>query len=134
MSNARVFGSWMLLALLMSANGAFRELVLRRAIGTTQADLVSAAIGALIILGATWYLFRPLANRPMAELARVSAILVALTVAFEFLAGRYVDGKSWEELIADYAIWRGRLLPALLLIVALTPFLWGRWMPRRAAR
>lgn len=132
MSNRRVFASWVLLALLMSANGVFRELVLRRAIGATQADIVSAAMGALIILGATWYLFRPLANRPVAELARVSAIMVALTVAFELIVGRYVDGKSWNELISDYAIWRGRLWPALLLIVALTPFLWGRWMPRRA--
>lgn len=104
MSNRRVFASWMLLALLMSANGVFRELVLRRAIGATQADIVSAAMGALIILGATWYLFRPLANRPVAELARVSAIMVALTVAFELIVGRYVDGKSWNELISDYAI------------------------------
>jgi hypothetical protein len=132
MSNPRVFASWMLLALLMSANGVFRELVLRRAIGATQAEIVSAAMGAIIILAATWYLFRPLVDRPLAELARVSAIMVVLTVAFELLAGRYVDGKSWNDLISEYAIWRGRLWPALLLLVAVTPFLWGRWMPRRA--
>jgi hypothetical protein len=130
----RVVGVWLLLAVAMSANGVFRELILRPEIGATQADVVSAAMGALIILLATRYLFRPLSDRPLGELARVSIILVVLTVTFEFLVGRLVDGKSWNELFADYAIWRGRLWPALLLVIALTPFLWGRWFRHREMR
>jgi hypothetical protein len=56
-------------------------------------------------------------------------MLVVLTVAFEFLIGRYVDHKSWADLVGNYAIWRGRLWPIVLLVLALTPFLWGRWLP-----
>ena len=37
---------------------------------------------------------------------------VALTVAFEFLAGHYVFGNSWEKLLADYNVLRGPHLDA----------------------
>jgi hypothetical protein len=37
-----------------------------------------------------------------------------------------VDGKSWGELAANYAIWRGRLWPAVLATVVIAPFLWAR--------
>lgn len=129
MSPMRLVGAWVLLAILMSANGIFRELVLRPSLGSTAADIISAALGIAIILLATRYLLRPLVGRPMSQLAGASAILVALTVAFEVLVGHYVDRKSWSELVGDYAIWRGRLWPIVLLILALTPFLWGRWLP-----
>lgn len=131
MSNLRLVGVWLLLALLMSANGIFREFVLRSATGGAQAEVASAIVGMVIILVTTRHFFRPLAHRPLSELARVSTVLTILTVAFEFLFGRYGDGKSWEELIANHAFWRGRLWPLVLLIVALTPFIWGRWWPRR---
>ena len=45
--------------------------------------------------------------------------------------GRYVDRKSWSELVVNYAIWRGRLWLIVLATLALTPFLWGRWAARR---
>ena len=129
LSLPRILGSWLLLAVLMSANGVLRELVLRPRVGGSQADALSAVIGTAVILTVTAYAFRPLAGAGLPELARVSAILVGLTVAFEFLFGHYVDHRSWGELAANYAIWRGRLWPAVLAIVALSPFIWGRWAP-----
>jgi hypothetical protein len=129
LSLPRILGCWLLLAVLMSANGIVRELVLRPRVGAAQADVLSAVIGTAVILTVTAYAFRPLAGAGLAELARISTILVALTVAFEFLFGHYVDGRSWRELAGNYAIWRGRLWPAVLVIVALTPFIWGRWAP-----
>ena len=49
--------------------------------------------------------------------------VVALTVAFEFLAGHYVFGNSWERLIADYDVFRGRIWILVLLMNLLAP-LW----------
>jgi hypothetical protein len=60
----------------------------------------------------------------------VSAFLVVLTVIFEFAIGRLVDHRSWSELLGHYAIWRGQLWPVLLLLIAVSPFLWGRWLVR----
>ena len=70
----------------------------------------------------------------MARLVRVSAILVALTVVFEFVFGHWVDEKSWAELAGNYAIWNGKLWPLVLASLAIAPFLWGRWVePRKPA-
>jgi hypothetical protein len=134
MSIIRVLLVWVLLAVVMSGNGIFRELVLAPQLGRGNADLVSAILGVGIILGITGLFFRRLRGEPTARLAAISALLVVLTVAFEFLLGHYVDGKSWSDLAANYALWEGRLWPILLLIIALTPFIWGRWsMPRGRA-
>jgi hypothetical protein len=134
MSYRRVIVAWLTLAVAMIVNGTFRELFLRQAVGPSQADAMSAALGAIIILLVTRPFFRSLANRSLVEIMRVSLLLVALTVSFEALFGRYVDGKSWSELLADYAIWRGRLWPVLLALIAATPFVWARWVPSRGRR
>lgn len=134
MSIARVLAVWLLLAIAMSANGIFRELVLRPGTGPVTADILSAILGIGIIVAITGWLLRPSVRQPIAHLVRVSVLLVGLTVAFEFLFGHYVDRKSWSELAANYAFWRGRLWPLVLLTLALMPFVWGRWTasPRSA--
>lgn len=118
------------MAIAMTANGVFRELGLRRWLDTQTADLVSVGIGAVIILLLTFFFFRPLAGSHTRTLLFVGVVLVVLTVIFEFTIGRLVDRKSWSELLGNYAIWRGRLWPILLLLIALTPFIWGRWLAK----
>jgi hypothetical protein len=130
MSWARVLATWALLAIAMSLNGILREAVLKSAMTDGAADVVSACLGAVIILAVTRRMFRPLRAWPDAALPLTTFALVALTVAFELVVGRLVDHKTWAELFGDYAIWRGRLWPILLALVALTPFIWGRWFPR----
>ena len=130
MSRRRFLATWAALALLMSANGVLRELLLRPRLPGRLADLLSALFGIGLVLLVTRIGFRPLAGEPLRRLAWVSAAFVGLTLAFEFGIGRAVDRKSWAELVGDYAVWDGRLWPVVLLIVALTPFLWGRWLAR----
>jgi hypothetical protein len=134
MSFARIVGAWLLLAIAMIANGAFRELLLKPSLGANNAELLSAILGIAIILIITRVALRRLAGASASALFRVSALLVGLTLAFEFLFGRYVDRKSWSELVADYAIWRGRLWPIVLATLAFTPFVWGRWAARARKR
>lgn len=112
----------------MSANGIFRELALKPATGPVTADILSAIIGIIMIVAITRWLLRPSVRQPLGHVVRASALVVGLTVAFEFLFGHYVDRKSWCELVADYAIWRGRLWPLVLVTLALMPFVWGRWI------
>ena len=127
MSFIALLKAWLIMVPVMIANGIFRELVLRRLAGPVVADILSVAIGVVLIVLMTRYLLRPLAGRSVAALVRASVTLVLLTVAFEFLFGLYVDGKSWAELVANYAIWHGRLWPVVLAALAFMPFLWGRW-------
>ncbi len=115
-----------MLAVLMIANGAIREIVLVRTLGRGMAEVVSAALGMTIILGTTGALFRAVPGWRRADSSRLAALWVGLTIVFEFSFGHYVDGKSWGELVENYALWKGRLWPLVLLSLAAAPFLWAR--------
>ena len=125
MTTRRLVGVWVLLAIVMSANGVFRETVLKDAMTADEANLASAVIGILLILGVTRLFFRPLGGAPTSMLVRTSVALVIMTVVFEFAIGRLVDRKTWGELIENYALWRGHLWPIVLAVLAATPFLWS---------
>jgi hypothetical protein len=126
MTVMQLFRAWAIIAIVMVANGAFRELVLAPRLGSGPAEVISVVLGVIWIVLLTRVLLRRLAGRSVSELVRASVILVGLTVAFEFLFGHYVDGKSWGELAANYEIWNGRLWPVALAVVAMMPFVWGR--------
>lgn len=126
MSLIKLLGLWLILAVAMIANGIFRVNVLQPRFGLPEADILSAVLGIVIILAVTRPFFRPLAGSTPPELLIVSGVLVALTVIFEFTFGRWVEGKSWSELAGNYAIWRGRLWPIVLLVLAASPFIWAR--------
>ena len=46
---------------------------------------------------------------------------VTLTLAFEFLGGRFLFGKAWTELAADYNLLAGRIWVLVLVVTLLTP-------------
>lgn len=122
---------WTSLAVAMSLNGIFRELVLKRAVTPGVAGVLSAAIGIVLIGVITRWGFQPIANGSASatELSVLTIVLVVLTVGFETALGRLVDHKSWSELAAHYALWRGELWPVVLAWLAATPFVWGRgWL------
>jgi hypothetical protein len=52
---------------------------------------------------------------------RVGAAWLAMTVAFEFGFGHYVDSKSWAELVADYDLTQGRVWGLCLVAIAAAP-------------
>lgn len=131
MSLRRALGTWLALCVAMTGNGIVREAALVPLVKRTAADILSVALGITIVLGVTRLLLGRFAGRPDAHPGRVAAAWLGLTLAFEFLFGHYVDGKSWGELVENYALWRGNLWPVVLLSVVLAPFIWTRWWPRR---
>lgn len=123
MSYRRLLAAWLLLAVLMPLNGILRELWLKTLLDHRIADAISAGLGIAIILVVTRLVFRIAPSTTSANLWRMSVLLVALTVAFECTFGR-LEGKSWSELLSNYALWRGRLWPLVLLTLGATPFIW----------
>lgn len=119
----RVFLAWLLLAVLMPVNGVLREFGFKRVMPDAAAEALSVATGIAIVLATTRWLFRIPAAAGAATLAGYSVLLVALTVAYEFGIGR-ASGKSWTELLGNYAIWDGKLWPLVLVALAITPWLW----------
>jgi multidrug transporter EmrE-like cation transporter len=53
----------------------------------------------------------------------MGSIWVVMTISFEFLAGHYVFGNSWEKLIADYNILKGRIWSLILITTFISPYL-----------
>jgi hypothetical protein len=148
MTYSRLFGTWCLLAVLMPLNGALREFGLKRVLPAAASEILSVMTGIVVILVTTRWLFRIPDDAPRARLATYAAILVALTVAYEFAIGLR-GGQTLRELAQHYAIWRGELWPLVLLALAATPFLWrgvttrsalpprssrGAELPRRSSR
>jgi len=123
---------WLAMAFAMTANGIFREAALKGVASSRVADTLSAVIGIVLLAVITRIGFRPAPPATsLSALAFASLMLVVLTVAFECAIGLLVDHKSWTELARHYAIWRGELWPIVLAFLAVTPFLWVRWVPSR---
>lgn len=124
----RFFVTWFSMAVAMSANGVLRELVLKRFFALRTSNVMSAIIGVMLIALITRTGFRPFnAVTSTTTLLSTSAALVICTVVFESALGLLIDHKSWSEIAAHYNLWRGELWPLVLLFLALTPFIWGRW-------
>ncbi len=122
MTLTRVLLVWLLLAVLMTANGAFREFGLKSVMSGAGAETLSAILGIGIVLAVGRRLLRSSRDYPLGSLALIGLFLVALTLAFEFGVGA-LGGKSWSEMLADYRIWEGRLWPLVLVAVFAAPFL-----------
>ena len=124
----RFLATWLAMAVAMSANGVFRELVLKRITAPRIADVVSAIIGIVLIALITRIGFRTMIAPSTRSLAFASVMLVLLTIVFETVLGIVVDHKSISQLVEHYAIWHGELWLLVLAFLAYTPFLWARFV------
>lgn len=125
MSLTRILVTWLALSVVMTANGIFRELLLKRWMSEGAAGWVSVALGVALLLIGTRIGFRGIpADYPTASLLLVGAFLIALTVAFEFTIGMLGDRKSFAELAQAYAFWHGEPWPYVLVVLGLTPLIW----------
>lgn len=116
--------AWLILAVVMFANGTFRVLVLQPRLGEGLARQVATLTGIAIVVTLTLLFVRRLPRPTSGDLLRVGLLWLALTLLFEFGMG-WVSGASWETMVADYDLSRGRLWPLVLLAVLVAPGLWG---------
>lgn len=123
---------WLVLLLAMMVNGTFRVLVLEPRLGEDLARQLACVSGAAILLVLTTPFVARLGGLGSRALFGIGAFWLALTVAFEFLFGRYASGASWESLLADYDLRRGRLWPLVLVTVLFAPWLASRGRRRRS--
>jgi hypothetical protein len=114
---------WLVILLLAIINGAFRQAVLIPRMGDPSGHVASTLLLSALVIAAT-SLALPWVN-PMStgEAWGVGMIWLVLTVAFEFLAGHYLFGNSWEKLLLDYNITQGRIWPLVLIVTLVAPVL-----------
>lgn len=99
------------------ANGVTREVVYKDRVGEFRANQIAVAV--LIALLALYFsiLERRWPIPTLRAAIAIGATWAILTVAFEFVFGHWVDGKTWSELPQNYNVADGRLwLVALIWI------------------
>ena len=112
---------WFAILAIAIANGAFRQGFLIPRLGdavghVVSTMLLSAAVVAVAFLTISW--IRP-GGTPGAW--GIGAYWLALTLAFEFLAGHYLFGTPWPVLLSDYNVLEGRIWPLVLLTTLVAP-------------
>jgi hypothetical protein len=112
---------WFVLLVAASANGALRQAVLIPAIGDVAGRAVSTVILAAAIALLTWLTIGWIGPRSARKASTVGALWVALTLAFEFLAGHYLFATPWGALLEDYDVLRGRIWILVLIVTAVAP-------------
>jgi hypothetical protein len=117
----RALVTWVGILVVASLNGAVRDLALAPRWGDPLARAVSTLSLCGLILLVTWLTIgwiHPVTTR--GALA-IGLLWLALTLAFEFLAGHYLFHKPWSVLLGDYDVRRGRVWAAALVVTFIAP-------------
>jgi hypothetical protein len=117
----RALAIWFVLLLVAVLNGAFREAVLTPRVGRGVAHALSTVMLSVLILIVGWLSMGWISPRTLQDAWTIGALWVGLTIAFEFLAGHFVFGRPWDELLADYNLLAGRIWLMVLVVTLMTP-------------
>jgi hypothetical protein len=120
---------WLLIVPVAILNGALRSFLLVPLLGGALAHIVSTLILSAVVVLIAYALLRPVSAR---EAWRMGAMWLALTITFEFLAGHWVFQQSWERLLADYNITRGRVWILVLIATFIAPMVAWRMRGSRS--
>ena len=112
---------WFLLMILAIGNAGIRTSIFTPKYGESTGHVISTILLCLIIFIVTWFSIGWI-NPPSARAAFfIGLIWFVMTVAFEFLAGHYLFGNSWDKLFADYNVLKGRIWSLVLITNLLSP-------------
>ena len=118
---------WCILLVGAIVNGTVRTFGYRPFIGDLAAHQISTFIFIGIIFAVTYVAYRK--NFETIEdicLLSTGSVWLLLTVAFEFLAGHFLFGSSWEKLFADYDFMKGRIWILVLIATWMAPYITGK--------
>ena len=124
---------WLGVLGLALVNGAVHR-AYEPALGVLRAEQLSnAVLVAAVLPWAAWVDHRA-PTSSLREALEVGVGWGALTVAFEVLAGHYLNGDDWRTLVHAYDVSAGRLWPLAVTGIALAPAAARWWRGRRIAR
>ncbi len=117
-----VIGTWFLFMIFAIINAILRNGVYKPIIGELRAHQLSTIIFIFIIIFINYLVFKYFNfNLTSTESFLIGALWLIMTICFEFLAGHFIFGNTWEKLIADYNILKGRIWGLVLVTIFISP-------------
>jgi hypothetical protein len=124
--------TWLLCIPVAIGNAAVRESVVKPELGELRAHQVSSLTGSAAMFTVIFLMYRnhvqSMTNR---QLWTLGFGWVTATIAFEFGAGHYLFGNSWQKLFADYNLFNGRIWSLVLTTLLVAPTLTKKLSGRR---
>lgn len=114
--------AWLGILVLAVLNGGLREAVLIPRLGLAAAQVTSGLLLSTLILVMTYLSLPWLGARQPWQLIAVGLLWLGLTLIFEFSFG-FWQGKSLAILLENYTFKGGNILPVVLLVTGLAPYL-----------
>lgn len=118
----KAIGIWCILVVCAILNGLFREKILNPFLGQDIALPLSGIILSLLILAVTWLFIPFFGTRKPVDYWLIGVLWLGITLAFEFLFGHYVIGKSWQEILQVLNLFKGNLFLLTLLASTVAPW------------
>jgi hypothetical protein len=119
----RAVAVWFGIMVLAILNGAARDMLLVPRLG----DLVSRAVSCIMLAGfillVAWLSIQWIDPPSIGDAWTIGVTWLAMTLAFEFLAGHYLFRTPWPTLLADYNLLAGRLWMVVLTATLIAPAL-----------
>ena len=119
--------AWIPMVVIAIINGAIREGWYGKHMSELQAHQISTVTGVLLFGVYIWVLIRIWRPTSTGQALTIGLVWLGMTVAFEFLFGRYIVKRSWRDLLHDYNIFAGRVWVVVLLWVTLAPYVFYRF-------
>jgi len=113
--------AWLIILGLAIANGALREAVLIPSLGKPSGLVLSGVLLSSLVALVAYGLVRVQQGVTASRGLLIGVLWLSLTLAFEFTFGRYVQHKSWTELLDAYAFKDGNIWPVVLVATLLSP-------------
>lgn len=124
--SVRAIAVWCAIVPIAIANGAVREILIEPAAGPAAGHVISTMMLCAAVLLVTWITIGWMRPASLRDAARIGVLWVALTLAFEFLAGHFVFGTPWSRLLMDYNLAERRVWILVPITTALAPWLTAR--------
>lgn len=118
------FGTWFLFMVLAIINAIIREAVYISFLDELRAHQLSTfTLMTIFFIGTLLILRFSGLNLTGQDAIMMGTIWVIMTICFEFLAGHYAFGNSWDHLIEDYNILKGRIWMFIPITTFVSPYL-----------
>lgn len=118
------FGTWFLFMILAIINAILREGLFTSFLPELRAHQLSTITLMILFFIGTYLILRYSEIRLSDQQAIImGCIWIIMTILFEFVSGHYLFGNSWNKLIADYNIFKGRIWIFIPITTLISPYL-----------